>query len=187
MPFDKAKARKAVALLLEAVGEDPRRSGLVRTPERVAELYADLCSGLHLDAEKLLETTHELKHDDMVLLKGIPVYGLCEHHLLPFFGEASIAYIPKNDRVAGFGTLAKVVDALARKPTLQEKLTTELAGLLMKKLKPRGVMVMVEARHLCLEMIGNRKPSARTITSSVQGIFRKKQATRMEALALLKG
>ena len=187
MAFDKAKAAKAVALLLEALGEDPKRSGLAKTPERVAELYAELFSGLHSNPEKLLETTHELKHDEMVLLKGIPLYGLCEHHLLPFFGKASIAYIPKNDRVAGFGTLAKVVDALAKKPTLQEKLTTELAELLMKKLKPRGVLVVIEGRHLCLEMTGANKSGTKTITSAVRGIFRDKAATRTEALSLIKG
>src|SRR3989344_9421626 len=187
MAFDKAKAAKAVALLLEALGEDPKRSGLAKTPERVAELYAELFSGLHSNPEKLLETPHELKHDEMVLLKGIPLYGLCEHHLLPFFGKASIAYIPKNDRVAGFSALAKAVDALAKKPTLQEKLVTELADLLMKKLKPRGALVIVEGRHLCLEMIGAKKPGAKTITSAVRGIFEKNQATRAEALSLIKG
>ena len=185
--MDKARVKKAIELLLEAIGEDPKRSGLTRTPERVADMYAEIFSGLDPDPEKLLETTHELRHEEMVLVKDIPLYGVCEHHLLPFFGKASIAYIPKDDRVAGFSALAKAVDALAKKPTLQEKLVTELADLLMKKLKPRGALVIVEGRHLCLEMIGAKKPGAKTITSAVRGIFEKNQATRAEALSLIKG
>ena len=184
--MDKKKIEKAVRDILEAIGEDPRRKDLLETPLRVAEMYEEIFSGINRDAEKELEVVLDQKHHEIVLLKDIPLYSVCEHHLLPFMGRAHIAYIPKKGRVTGLSKLARVVDTLSRRPQVQERLTTQIAEIIMKKLKPLGVMVVLEAEHLCMSMRGVRKPGALTVTSAVRGIFKENQKTRSETLSLIK-
>ena len=183
--MDKKKIEKAVRDILEAIGEDPKKKDLIDTPKRVAEMYEEIFSGINQDAEKELEVVLDQKHNEIVLLKGIPLYSMCEHHLLPFMGRAHIAYIPKNGRVTGLSKLARVVDILARKPQVQERLTTQIVEIIMQKLKPLGAMVVIEAEHLCMSMRGVRKPGTTTVTSAVRGIFKENQKTRAEALALM--
>ena len=184
--MDKKKIEKAIKTLLEAVGENTKRSGIAKTPTRVASMYEEILGGSHLNPEKELEVIFEKEHDEIILLKGIPLYSICEHHLLPFIGKAHVAYIPKGSRVTGLSKLARVVDILARRLQVQERLTTDIADVVMKKLKPKGVMVVLEAEHLCMSMRGVKKPGVLTITSAVRGIFRKDKKTRAEALALIK-
>lgn len=184
--MDKVKIEKAVRQILEAIGEDPKRKDLLETPKRVAQMYEEIFSGIKQDPEKELEVILEQKHHEIILLRGIPLYSVCEHHLLPFFGQANIAYIPKNGRVTGLSKLARVVDILARRPQVQERLTTQIAEIVMGKLKPLGVMVVIEAEHLCMSMRGVRKPGTMTVTSAVRGIFKDNEKTRSEALALMR-
>jgi GTP cyclohydrolase IA len=165
--MDKKKIERAVRDILEAIGEDPQKKDLLDTPKRVAEMYEEIFSGINQDAEKELEVVLDQKHNEIVLLKGIPLYSMCEHHLLPFMGRAHIAYIPKNGRVTGLSKLARVVDILARKPQVQERLTTQIVEIIMQKLKPLGAMVVIEAEHLCMSMRGVRKPGTTTVTSAV--------------------
>jgi len=183
--MDKIKIEKAVRQILEAIGEDPKRHDLLDTPKRVAQMYEEIFSGIKQDPEKELEVILEQKHHEIILLRGIPLYSVCEHHLLPFFGQANIAYIPKNGRVTGLSKLARVVDILARRPQVQERLTTQIAEIVMNKLKPLGVMVVIEAEHLCMSMRGVKKPGTMTVTSAVRGIFKDNEKTRSEALALM--
>jgi GTP cyclohydrolase I len=180
------KIRKGVELILEGIGEDPNRPGLRRTPERVARMYEELFSGLFASAEDLLSPIEGESHDEMVMLKDIPFYSICEHHLLPFFGRAHIAYIPEGGRIVGIGELAKALEILAKRPQVQERLTSQLADMIMERLKPKGAMVIIDAEHLCLSMRGIKKPGSRTVTSAVRGIFRTKQSTREEMLELIK-
>ena len=184
--MDKLKIEKAVRSILEAIGENPKKKDLLETPRRVAEMYEEIFSGINQDPEKELEVILDQKHHEIILLRGIPLYSICEHHLLPFLGRANIAYIPKNGRVTGLSKLARVVDVLARRPQVQERLTTQIAEIVMSKLKPLGVMVVIEAEHLCMSMRGVRKPGTMTVTSAVRGIFKENQKTRSEALALMK-
>ena len=184
--MDKKKIEKAVRDILDAVGEDPGRKDLIDTPARVAQMYEEIFSGIAQDPEKELEVILDQKHHEIILLKGIPLYSVCEHHLLPFIGRAHIAYIPKNGRVTGLSKLARVVDILSRRPQVQERLTSQIAEIVMSKLKPLGVMVILEAEHLCMSMRGVRKPGTQTVTSAVRGIFKDNQKTRSEALALIK-
>jgi len=184
--MDKKKIEKAVRDILDAIGEDPKKKDLRDTPARVAQMYEEIFSGIAQDPEKELEVILDQKHHEIVLLKGIPLYSVCEHHLLPFIGRAHIAYIPKNGRVTGLSKLARVVDILSRRPQVQERLTSQIAEIVMSKLKPLGVMVVLEAEHLCMSMRGVRKPGAQTVTSAVRGIFKENQKTRSEALALIK-
>ena len=184
--MNKIKIEKAVRQILEAIGEDPKRQDLLETPRRVAEMYEEIFSGISLSPEKELEVILEQKHHEIILLRGIPLYSVCEHHLLPFFGSANIAYIPKDGRVTGLSKLARVVDILARRPQVQERLTTQIAEIVMSKLKPLGVMVVIEAEHLCMSMRGIRKPGTMTVTSAVRGIFKENEKTRSEALALMR-
>ncbi len=184
--MDKKKIEKAVRNILEAIGENPNRPDLKKTPERVADMYEEIFNGISADPSKELEVLLSEKHDEIVLLKGIPLYSMCEHHLLPFIGRAHIAYIPKNNRVTGLSKLARVVDVLSKRLQVQERLTTEIAEVLMKKLKPRGVMVIIEAEHLCMSMRGVKKAGVMTVTSAVRGIFRENSKTRAEAIALIK-
>jgi GTP cyclohydrolase IA len=184
--MDKLKIQKAVRQILEAIGEDSKRQDLLETPRRVAQMYEEIFSGIKQDPEKELEVILEQKHHEIILLRGIPLYSVCEHHLLPFFGQANIAYIPKNGRVTGLSKLARVVDILARRPQVQERLTTQIAEIVMGKLKPLGVMVVIEAEHLCMSMRGVRKPGTMTVTSAVRGIFKDNEKTRSEALALMR-
>jgi len=175
-----------VRQILEAIGEDPERKDLLETPRRVAQMYEEIFSGIKQDPEKELEVILEQKHHEIILLRGIPLYSVCEHHLLPFLGRANIAYIPKNGRVTGLSKLARVVDILARRPQVQERLTTQIAEIVMNKLKPLGVMVVIEAEHLCISMRGVKKPGTMTVTSAVRGIFKENEKTRSEALSLMR-
>ncbi len=184
--MDRKRIESAVKEILKAVGEDLKRPGIKGTPARVARMYEEILGGTNKDPEKELEIVFEKEHDEIILLKGIPLYSTCEHHLAPFIGKAHVAYIPKGNRVTGLSKLVRVVDILARRLQVQERLTTDIADCIMKKLKPKGVMVVVEAEHLCLSMRGVKKPGILTVTSAVRGIFRKSQKTRSETLALIK-
>ena len=184
--MDKIKIEKGVKLILEGIGEDVDRSGIKDTPARVAELYEEIFSGLSTPTEEILAPIKGESHDEMVLLKDIPFYSVCEHHLLPFIGKAHVAYIPSGGKIVGLSKLAQAVEVFAKRPTVQERLTTQLADLIMNKMKPKGAMVIVDAEHLCLSMRGIKKPNARTVTSAVRGIFRTKESTRIELLELIK-
>ena len=184
--IDPAKIEAGVRLILEGIGEDPDRAGLRETPRRVAEMYQEICAGLHRDPREFIHPIPAETHDEMVIVKGIPIYSLCEHHLLPFVGIAHIAYIPKEGRIVGLSKLARVADLMAKKPQIQERLTTEIADLLFEELRATGVMVVIEAEHLCMEMRGVKKPGSKTITSALRGGFLKDQRTRAEAMALIR-
>ena len=184
--MDKNKIKKSIRDILEAIGEDSNRKDLQATPQRVADMYEEIFSGIKQDAKKELEVILDQKHDEIVLLKDIPLYSVCEHHLLPFIGKAHVAYIPKAGRVTGLSKIVRVVDILSKRLQVQERLTTEIAEVIMTKLKPRGVMVVLEAEHLCMSMRGVKKAGALTITSAVRGIFKENQKTRTEALALIR-
>jgi GTP cyclohydrolase I len=183
---DLARIEKAVREILIGIGEDPDRDGLVRTPRRVAEMYAEIFSGVREDPAQHLVTTFEANHDEMVMVRDIPLYSLCEHHLAPFHGHAHVAYIPGADgRITGLSKLARLVDGFAKRPQVQERLTTQIADALVDALQPRGAFVLIEAEHLCMSMRGVRKPGTLTITSAVRGLFKDSQATRAEVMALL--
>lgn len=183
--FDAIKIEQAVRMILEAIGEDPDREGLKETPQRVARMYEEVFSGLHEDPLDHLEKLFTEQHEEMVLVKDIPVYSMCEHHLVPFFGKAHVAYIPKNGQVTGLSKLARVVEGYARRPQLQERLTTQIADGIMEKLNPYGVVVVIEAEHMCMSMRGIRKPGAKTVTSAVRGLFKKNATSRAEAFSLI--
>jgi GTP cyclohydrolase I len=183
---DVARLEKAVREILYAIGEDPDRDGLVRTPHRVAEMYAEICSGLHQDPSQHLIVTFEANHDEMVLVRDIALYSLCEHHLAPFHGRAHVAYIPGDDgRITGLSKLARLVDGFAKRPQVQERLTTQIADAIVEVLQPRGAFVMIEAEHLCMSMRGVRKPGTLTLTSAVRGLFKDSAATRAEVMSLI--
>jgi GTP cyclohydrolase I len=184
--MNKKRIEKAVRDILAAIGEDPDRKDLLETPRRVAQMYEEIFAGIKQDAKKELEVVLDQKHDEIILLKEIPLYSVCEHHLLPFFGRAHVAYIPKQGRVTGLSKLARVVDILAKRPQVQERLTTQIAEIIMSKLKPKGCMVVIEAEHLCMSMRGVKKPGTLTVTSAVRGIFQGNEKTRAETLSLLK-
>ena len=186
--IDTARAEAAVRELLLAVGEDPDRPGLQDTPARVARAYAETFAGLWQDPAAVLATTFDEDHDELVLVKDIPMYSTCEHHLVPFHGAAHVGYIPGDDgRVTGLSKLARLVDVYARRPQVQERMTRQIADALADGLKPRGVIVVIEAEHLCMAMRGIRKPGSTTVTSAVRGIFRDNAATRAEAMSLVLG
>jgi GTP cyclohydrolase I len=187
-PMDLDRISKAVREILEAIGEDPDRDGLRDTPTRVARMYAEICSGLHEDTDTHLAVTFESGHDEMIMVRDIPVHSLCEHHLIPFIGRAHVAYIPGTDgRITGLSKLARLVDAFAKRPQVQETLTTQVADEIDRTLQPRGVMVVIEAEHLCMTMRGVRKPGSTTVTSAVRGLFRTSVATREEAMRFVIG
>ncbi len=181
------KIEKLVREFLKEIGENPKRAGLIDTPRRVAEMCQEIFAGLKKDPGKVLKVIHAEKHDEMVLLKDIPFYSICEHHLLPVLGKIHIAYIPAGDRITGLSKLARVVDIISKRPQLQERMTKQIADNIMKILKPAGVGVIIEARHLCIEMRGIRKPEAKAVTSAVRGKFRQDVRTREEFLQLVKG
>ncbi len=184
--MDKKKIEQAVRILLKAIGEDIDRDGLKETPRRVAEMYEEIFSGVKMDPKKELKTYRAKNEDEMILVKDIPFYSICEHHLLPFFGKAHIVYIPKDNKITGFSSLVRVIDVMAKRPLLQERLTHEIADFLMANLKPMGVLVVIEAEHLCLSMIGVKKPGTLTVTSAIRGVMQS-AATRAEAFSLIKG
>ncbi|BBZ24741.1 GTP cyclohydrolase 1 [Mycolicibacter hiberniae] len=184
--FDQARAEAAVRELLFAVGEDPDRAGLLDTPARVARAYREMFAGLYTDPDEVLETTFDEQHEELVIVKEIPLYSTCEHHLVAFHGVAHVGYIPGHDgRITGLSKLARVVDLYAKRPQVQERLTAQVADALMRKLDPRGVIVVVEAEHLCMAMRGVRKPGAITTTSAVRGQFKSDSTSRAEALELI--
>ncbi|MGF9664156.1 GTP cyclohydrolase I FolE [Arthrobacter crystallopoietes] len=185
--IDLQRIEKAVREILIAVGEDPDREGLLDTPKRVARSYAEIFAGLHQDPSDLLATTFDLDHEEMVLVKDIPFYSTCEHHLVPFHGSAHIGYIPSHDgKVTGLSKLARLVEIYARRPQVQERLTTQIVEALVEHLEPKGAIVVIECEHMCMSMRGVRKPGARTVTSAVRGQLRE-QATRAEAMSLIIG
>jgi GTP cyclohydrolase I len=183
---DLARIEAAVTEILLAIGEDPARDGLVQTPARVARMYAEVFAGLHEQAGDHLSVTFAADHDEMVMVRDIPCYSFCEHHLLPFHGTAHVAYIPGVDgRITGLSKVARLVDAYAKRPQVQERLTAQIADEVERTLQPRGVLVVVEAEHLCMSMRGVRKPGSTTVTSAVRGLFRSNPATRAEAMAFV--
>ncbi len=185
MDFEKIK--EAVRLFLEAIGEEPDRPGLVRTPDRVARMCGEMLYGTHRDPIEVIKVLDDPGHEEIVLVKDISFYSLCEHHLLPFVGVAHVAYIPAGGRLCGISKLARVVEVASRRLNIQEHLTTVVADTIMKALRPQGVIVIMEAEHLCMTMRGVKKPGARTVTSVVRGIFRERPVTRAEALSLIHG
>lgn len=184
---DQQKIEQAMRMMIEAIGENPEREGLKDTPKRVARMYAELFSGIEENPRKYLEVWFNEDHEEMVLVKDIPFYSMCEHHFLPFVGKAHVAYIPTKGKVTGLSKLARVVESVARRPQLQERLTSQIADILMECLDPQGVVVVIEAEHMCMSMRGVKKPGATTITSAVRGIFRRDAKSRAEAFALIKG
>ena len=188
MSVDVERVRAAVSELLIAIGEDPGRDGLLATPVRVASMYEELFSGLHDDPARHLEVTFAAEHDEMVMVRDIPFASLCEHHLVPFLGKAHVAYIPADDgRITGLSKLARLVDGYARRLQVQERMTTQIADAIAMVLSPRGVLVVLEAEHLCMSMRGVKKPGTVTVTSSVRGLFRSDVATRAEAMQFIRG
>lgn len=185
--IDKEKIEKAVRSILEAIGEDPEREGLVNTPSRVARMYEEVFCGIHDDPSKHLQVLFTEDHEEMVLVKDIYFYSMCEHHLLPFFGKAHVAYIPRKGKITGLSKLARTVEVLAKRPQLQERLTSSIADLIMKALNPMGVLVVVEAEHMCMTMRGIKKPGSMTLTSAVRGLFKTNDSTRAEAFSLIRG
>ncbi len=185
--MDLKKIARGVKFILEGVGEDSERPGLKDTPQRVARMFSEILGGLKENPAKQLQAIQSEKHDEMVLIKNIPLYSMCEHHLLPFAGVAHIAYIPKAGRIVGLSKIARVVDILCRRLQIQERLTKQIADLIMEHLKPLGVMVVIEAEHMCMSMRGAKKPKSSTVTSALRGSFRTKSDTRSEAMILIRG
>ena len=183
--MDKKKIKKAIKDILVAIGDNPKRADLVDTPNRVAQMYEEIFSGIGKDPKKELEVLLGEKHNEIVLIKAIPLYSMCEHHLLPFIGKVNVAYIPKGGRVTGLSKLVRVVDILSKRLQVQERLTTQIADTIMQKLKPLGVFVVIEAEHLCMSMRGVKKPGTSTVTSAVRGVFKENAKTRQEALSLI--
>jgi len=185
---DRKKIEAGVQLILEGIGEDVGRSGLADTPQRVASMYAEILSGIEKDPAEHFRTTFDEGHQEMVLVRDIPLYSVCEHHLAPFIGCAHVAYVPGLDgRICGLSKLARVVDVFAKRLQIQERLTSQIADTIVEHLEPAGVIVVIEAEHLCMSMRGVRKPGARTVTSAVRGVFKSDARTRAEAMALIHG
>lgn len=184
--MDKLKIENAIRDILEAIGEDPTREGLIDTPKRIANMYEEIFSGINVDEKTHLETIfQEDGHEELVLVKDIPFYSMCEHHLVPFYGKAHVAYIPRGGKLTGLSKLARVVETVARRPQLQERLTSSVADAIVNKLDPIGVLVVVEAEHMCMTMRGVKKAGSQTITSAVRGNFKTDARSRAEALALI--
>ncbi|HIZ77372.1 MAG TPA: GTP cyclohydrolase I FolE [Firmicutes bacterium] len=186
--IDKQRIEAAVKEILIAIGEDVEREGLLETPARVARMYEEIFAGLHMDpSEHLLKQFSADKHDEMVIVKDIPFYSMCEHHLMPFYGVAHVAYIPdRNGAITGLSKIARTVEGYAKRPQLQERLTSQIADGIMDKLKPTGVLVVIEAEHMCMTMRGVKKPGSKTLTSAVRGVFKKNAATRSEGFSLIR-
>lgn len=184
--INRPQIESAVRLILEAIGEDPNREGLLDTPKRVAKMYEEVFSGLNEDPKQHFETIFSEEYEELVLVKDIPFYSMCEHHLVPFFGKAHVAYIPKNGRVTGLSKLARAVESVAKRPQLQERITTTIADSIMEKLEPHGVMIVVEAEHMCMTMRGVKKSGSKTITTAVRGTLANDAAARSEILSFIK-
>jgi len=185
-PIDTERIERAVREILEAIGEDPDRDGLVRTPMRIAKMYEEIFAGLREDPSHHLTVTFEADHDEMVMVRDIPLHSMCEHHLVPFAGRAHVAYIPGSDgRITGLSKIARLVDGFAKRPQVQERLTTQIADALVEVLSPSGVLVLIEAEHFCMSMRGVKKPGSLTITNAVRGLFKSNAATRAEAMSLI--
>jgi GTP cyclohydrolase I len=181
--FDQAAVEQGVRLILQGIGEDPGRGGLRETPARVARMYREIFAGIDVDASELVTVVEGADFDEMIMVRDIPLYSVCEHHILPFIGKAHVAYIPnKSQQITGLSKIARVVDTLAKRPQVQERLTTEIAEAIERALSPRGVFVVIEAEHLCMTMRGIKKPGAVTVTSAVRGLFRNDARTRQEAM-----
>ncbi|MBA4543133.1 MULTISPECIES: GTP cyclohydrolase I FolE [Thermoactinomyces] len=185
MMVDHRKIEEAVRMILEAIGEDPNREGLIDTPARVARMYEEIFSGLKEDPKKHFSVIFSEDHEELVLVKDIPFFSTCEHHLVPFFGKAHVGYIPRGGRVTGLSKLARAVETVTRRPQLQERITSTVADCIVEKLDPHGVIVVVEAEHMCMTMRGVKKPGSKTITSAVRGVFAEDAAARAEALSLI--
>ena len=184
--IDEKRIAEAMVSIIEAVGEDPRREGLADTPRRIGEMYSELFSGLELDPREELVVGFEEGHDEMVVIKDIPFYSMCEHHFLPFYGVAHVGYLPRG-RVVGASKIARVVEILAKRPQLQERLTTQIANTILEAVKPEGVAVIIQAEHLCMTMRGIKKPGSNILTSATRGLFRRSPITRSEFLSLVQG
>ncbi|MDD5312665.1 MAG: GTP cyclohydrolase I FolE [Dehalococcoidia bacterium] len=186
--LDEERIKASIRAIIEAIGEDPEREGLVDTPQRLAEMYAELFSGIHTDATEILATGFSAGHHEMVIVRDIPFYSMCEHHLLPFYGVVHIGYIPNAaGRVVGVSKLARVVEIYSRRLQLQERMTKQIADIIMQSLKPDGVAVVIQAEHLCMTMRGIKKPGSNVVTSAMRGIFEKRSVTRAEFLSLVQG
>ncbi len=184
--MDKKKIESAVRQILEAIGEDPDREGLIETPKRIAKMYEEIFSGLNEDAGEHLEKIFPGEnHEELVLIKDIPFYSMCEHHLVPFFGKAHVGYLPKDGKLTGLSKLARVVETISKRPQLQERLTSSVADIIMEKLSPYGVIVVIEAEHMCMTMRGVKKPGSKTITSAVRGVFASDAKVRAEAMSFI--
>jgi GTP cyclohydrolase I len=184
--MDRERIEQAVRMIIEAIGDDPEREGVQDTPARVAEMYEEIFAGIGRDPQELITVVRGAEHDEMIMVKDIPLYSVCEHHLLPWVGKAHVAYIPSKDgRITGLSKIARVVDLCAKRLQVQERLTTEIADAIESALEPRGVFVVIEAEHLCMTMRGIRKPGSRTVTSAVRGLFRSDARTRQEAMNLI--
>jgi GTP cyclohydrolase I len=183
--IDKPKIEEAVKIILEAIGENPEREGLIDTPRRVARMYEEIFYGMDVDPCEILKVSFNEYHDELVLVKDIPLYSMCEHHLLPFYGKAHVAYIPKGGKVLGISKIARVTEVFARRPQLQERLSSQIADCIYNTLKPYGVAVIIEAEHMCMTMRGVNKPGSLTVTSAVRGIFETRAQTRNELLSLI--
>ena len=184
--MDLKKIETAVRMILEAIGEDVDREGLRETPERVARMYAEVFSGIDRDPSADLTLLFQEKYDEMILVKDIPIYSMCEHHLLPFFGKAHVAYIPRDGRITGLSKIARLVDTVAKRPQVQERLTSTVADLIMEKLTPYGAAVIIEAEHMCMTMRGVDKPGSMTVTSALRGLYRQDEAARAELFSLIR-
>jgi GTP cyclohydrolase I len=185
--MNRQKIEQGMRMILEGIGENPERPGLLETPRRVADLYEEVFSGIGVDAMELLVPVEGETHDEMVLVKDIPMHSMCEHHLVPFVGNAHVAYIPEGGRIVGLSKIARVLDNYASQPQVQERLSTQVAEAIMNGLSPKGVMVVIEAEHMCMSMRGVRKPNSMTVTSAVRGSFRRDERTRSETLSLIYG
>lgn len=183
--IDKTKVEQAVLMILEAIGEDPTREGLIDTPKRVANMYQEIFAGLDIEPKEFLKVSFSEYHDELVLVKDIPLYSMCEHHLLPFYGKAHVAYIPQGGKVLGLSKLARVAEAYARRPQLQERLTSQIADCIYETINPFGVGVVIQAEHMCMTMRGIRKPGSLTVTSALRGVFETRHQTRAELFSLI--
>lgn len=184
--INRAQIEEAVRLILEAIGENPSREGLIDTPKRVARMYEEVFSGLNEDPKEYFETIFSEDHEEVVLVKDIPFFSMCEHHLVPFFGKAHVAYLPRNGRVTGLSKLARAVEAVAKRPQLQERITSTIADSIMEQLEPQGAMVVIEAEHMCMTMRGVKKPGSKTVTTAVRGVYQENAEARAEILSLIK-